>query len=554
MAIAVFVMEVGLNDSIPTYSGGLGILAGDLAYSFADLGIPATFVTLLSRNGYASQKLDAVVGQSDSPQPWDWQSTLTKTKAVVALEMGNRTQKVGAWEYVVKGKTDTRVIFLDTDIPGNDPEFRDATDRLYGGGQSSRLNQDMVLGTGGYRVLKALGLDIEIYHLNESHAAFAVVELLRDFGSADAVRRKCVFTTHTPVAAGNDVFPADSVREAFRNYGWMNWDAEVIDGRISLTKLAGKYSGVTNAVSLKHRFVSRGVIGHDSIAYVTNGVYHRRWVWPTVKSVFDKYIRGWEETPALLAGADSIPPEELGQAHDEAKRALVSFVNQRTGVGFSEGVMTITVAKRFTAYKRNGMILSDTDRLSRIASQRGKIQVVIAGKAHPLDVPAKGILVDVMKKADLLNRGTTGVRVAIMENYGIEMAKLLVAGSDVWLNNPVRPLEACGTSGMKAGMNGVLNLSVYDGWWLEAGIDGVNGWGIGRRAEWADTSGPGEGEDENALYQKLADAVIPLYYNGHERWLEMSKSSIATAGSLFNSYRMARDYVTKVYARAASPK
>jgi len=216
--------------------------------------------------------------------------------------------------------------------------------------------------------------------------------------------------------------------------------------------------------------------------------------------------------------------------------------------------MTITVAKRFTAYKRNGMILSDTDRLSRIASQRGKIQVVIAGKAHPLDVPAKGILVDVMKKADLLNRGTTGVRVAIVENYGIEMAKLLVAGSDVWLNNPVRPLEACGTSGMKAGMNGVLNLSVYDGWWLEAGIDGVNGWGIGRRTEWADTSGPGEGEDENALYQKLADAVIPLYYNGHERWLEMSKSSIATAGSLFNSYRMARDYVTKVYARAAPPR
>lgn len=552
MTIAVFVMEIGLNDSIPTYSGGLGILAGDLAYSFADLGIPATFVTLLSRNGYTSQKLDVSTGQADSPQPWDWRATLTKTGAVATLEVGERTQKVAAWEYAVKGKKTTKVLFLDTDIPGNEPDFVEATNQLYSGGQSSRLLQDMVLGTGGYRVLKALGLNVEVYHLNESHAAFAVVELLRDFHSTEAVRRRCVFTTHTPVAAGNDAFPIGSVREAFRSYRWMDWDGEASDGWVSLSRLAGKYSGVTNAVSLKHKFVSKEVIGHNDIAHVTNGVYHRRWVCPEVNSLFDKHLPGWEETPALLAGAGSIPSEELKKAHGEAKSVLVSFVNKRTALGFAEDVMTVTVAKRFTAYKRNGMLFSDISRLGQIAKEAGHIQVIIAGKAHPMDGPAKKMLVDVMRSAEQLNRDSTGVRVAVMENYDIEMAKLLVSGSDVWLNNPVRPLEACGTSGMKAGMNGVLNLSVYDGWWQEAGIDGVNGWGIGRRTEWADTSGPGAGEDENALYQKLADTVVPLYYGGQDRWTEMSKASIATSGPLFNSYRMARDYVAKVYARAAS--
>jgi starch phosphorylase len=546
-------MEIGLDESIPTYSGGLGLLTGDLAYSFADLGVPATFVTLLSRNGYTSQTLDPNAGQRDTPQPWDWQRLLVDTGVTVDVEIGDRAQKVGAWERRLEGKTETSILFLNTDYQENQQEVRDATDRLYGGRPTTRLIQDMVLGVGGYRILSTLGRKVQIYHLNESHAAFATVELLRDLGGPEGVRKHCVFTTHTPVAAGNDTFPIASVRDAFRKYGWMNWDAEASDGSINLSKLAEKYSGVTNAVSLKHRFVSNGVLGHDGITFVTNGVYHRRWVHPELGAVYDRHIRGWETMPSLLARANAIPTEELWKAHTAVKGALVQAVNQQTNIGFNDESLIVTVAKRFTAYKRNTMILSDPGRLMKISSERGEIQIILAGKAHPMDGPAKAMISDAIQKAALLKRDSKSVRVAVMENYDIDMAKLLVAGSDVWLNNPRRPLEACGTSGMKAGMNGVLNLSVYDGWWLEGGIDGLNGWGIGRRADWGDIGGPAEGEDENDLYVKLADSVLPTFYGKRERWVEMSKASIATIGPHFNSYRMLEDYVTKVYARVSAP-
>jgi glycogen phosphorylase len=549
LTVAVFVMEIGIESRIPTYSGGLGILAGDLVNSFADLGIGATFVTLLSRNGYALQKLSPSEGQNDSPQPWDWRSILTKTASVAKVEIGERTQTVGAWEYKVGGKAEASILFLDTDYPENDAEVREATDRLYGGAQATRLVQDIVLGVGGYRMLKALGRDVQVYHLNESHAAFATVELLRERG-AEGAKRSCVFTTHTPIAAGNDTFPVASVREAFRSYSWVNWDAESVDGVVSLAKVAARHSGVTNAVSLKHKFVSNGVVGLDRIVYVTNGVYHRRWVHPELKKLYDRYIPGWAESPSLLGRAYAIPSEDLRGAHAEAKRALVSFVKERGGVGFEEDALVITVAKRFTSYKRNGMVLGDTDSLGRIASKSGKIQIIVAGKAHPRDDVAKGMLAEAIQKASRVNESVGNVRVAVLENYDIDMAKVLVAGSDVWLNNPRRPLEACGTSGMKAAMNGVLNLSVYDGWWLEGGVEGVNGWGIGRRTEWTDLAGPAEGEDEKDLYTKLAESVVPTYYGQREKWTEMSKSSIATVGPQFNSYRMAEDYLTRVYAHA----
>jgi starch phosphorylase len=545
-------MEIGLDDRIPTYSGGLGILAGDLAFSFADLGLPATFVTLLSRKGYNLQKLDSGAGQVDAPQPWDYTALLSPTEARVEVEIGRAAQRVGAWEYKIHGKSDTSVLFLDTDFPENEKTVRDATERLYGGEIRDRLVQDIILGIGGYRVLKALGRNADTYHLNESHAAFATVELLKDTGGAEATRKRCVFTTHTPIAAGNDVFPLAMVEEAFAEYTSMNWARESIDGSITLSKLAAKYSGVTNSVSLRHRFVSEALLSRDSITYVTNGVYHKRWVHNELKRVYDKHIPGWQDSPSLLVDALGIPGEDLAEAHRGVKKALVAMVNERVGMHFDEGVLTITVAKRVTSYKRNGMILSDPERLRRIASEKGDLQLIVAGRAHPRDAVAKGMLVDIIHKADQLNRGSRNVRVAILENYDIETAKLLVSGSDVWLNNPKRPLEACGTSGMKAAMNGVLNLSVYDGWWLEGGVEGINGWGVGKRADWTDMGGSPEGEDENALYSKLADAVLPLYYRDRQKWTEMSKASIATVGPLFNSYRMVEDYVTRVYSRASA--
>jgi starch phosphorylase len=544
-------MEIGVDNRVPTYSGGMGVLAGDMAYSFADLGLPATFVTLLSRNGYNSQKLDPSVGQLDAPQPWDWGKLLTPTGAKATVEIGERTQSVGAWEYKIRSRTETSVLFLDTDYPENDVEVRDATDRLYDGEPTHRLIQEIILGIGGYRVLKALGRDVGMYHLNESHAAFATIELLRETGSAVETRRKCVFTTHTPIAAGNEVFPLGAVESALRKYDWVNWREESVDGAVNLSRLASKYSGVTNAVSLKHSFVSERVMGHNHITYVTNGVYHRRWVHPEMKKVFNAYIPGWEESPSMLVRAVRIPSDALAQAHSTAKRDLISLVNSAGGPSFQEGPITICMAKRITGYKRNGMILGDPGRLQRMVEGIGGVQLVFAGKTHPRDNVAKEMLAEILRKAEDLNRSTTKVRVAVLENYDIEMAKVLVAGSDVWLNNPRRPLEACGTSGIKAAMNGVLNLSTNDGWWLEGGIEGLNGWGIGKRTEWDDLSESREGEDEGDLYSKLSSVVLPLYYHDQEMWREMQRRSIATVGPLFNSYKMVEDYVSKVYSQAA---
>jgi len=547
---AIFVMEIGLESRIPTYSGGLGVLAGDMAYSFADLGHPATFVTLLSRNGYASQKLDSAAGQIDAPEPWNWKELLSPTGAKATMEIWGRPQTVGAWEYKIKGRAETSVLFLDVDYPENDRGVREATDRLYGGEPNDRLIQEVILGIGGYRVLKALGRAIDMYHLNESHAALATIELLRDSGSAEAARRKCAFTTHTPVAAGNDVFHVEAVEKALKGYSWVNWKEESSDGVVNLTRLASKYSGVTSGVSMKHSFVSERVIGHDHITYVTNGAYHRRWVHPELWKLYDEHLQGWEDTPSLLGGAMNLPSEALSRAHAVAKRSLVSLVNLRYPRHFDESVITICVAKRITGYKRNGMIIGDPEKLQKIAEEKGDVQVVFAGKTHPRDASAKGMLADILRKAELLNSGTRKVRVAVLENYDIEMAKVLVAGADVWLNNPRRPLEACGTSGIKAAMNGVLNLSVNDGWWLEGGIDGVNGWGVGRRTDWPDLGDSVEGEDEASLYSKLSSSVLPVFYQDRERWIDMQKRSIATVGPLFNSYRMVEEYFTKVYARA----
>ena len=551
MIPAIFVMEIGIDSKIPTYSGGLGVLAGDMAYSFADLGIPATFVTLLSRNGYVSQKLDAATGQVDSSEPWDWGRILAPLEPKVGVEVGESSQMVGAWEYRIRGKAETSVLFLNTDYPENDTTFREATDRLYGGEPYHRLLQDIILGVGGYRILKALGRKVDVYHLNESHAAFATIELLRDMGSAAATRSRCAFTTHTPIAAGNDVFPLSTVEETMRRYNWVNWSDESTNGGVNLSRLASKYCGVTNAVSLKHRFVSERVVGHNSIAYVTNGVYHRRWVHGELKRVFDARIPGWEESPTLLVGAVSIPSEELWRAHAATKQLLLSHIENRTGLRLSADVMTVCVAKRITGYKRNGMILSDTERLERIVNEKGAVQIIMAGRTHPKDGNAKGMLGDVVRKADLLNRNGGKVKVAVLENYDIEAAKLLVAGCDVWLNNPRRPLEACGTSGMKAAMNGVLNLSINDGWWLEGGIDGVNGWGFGQRPEWGDLSESNDREDQDALFSKLSSEVLPVYYGDRERWIGMQKRSVATVGPLFNSYKMVEDYVSKVYMRTS---
>jgi starch phosphorylase len=550
MVIANFVMEIGLESEMPTYGGGLGVLAGDFALSLADLGIPAVFVTLLYRKGYASQSLDRAAGQLDSEAPMDPGRFLTPLQKYVDLEMCGRPLRVKAWEYRAKGKGQVPVLFLDTDDSRNDSAARQITHRLYGGDPWYRLEQEMVLGIAGYRMLKALDYNIDVYHLNESHAALLVVELLREYGKREEVRKKCVFTAHTPVPAGYDAFPLAMIKQVFEHYDRVDWDAEATEGRIDLARLALKYSGVTNAVSLKHRYVSERVLEHNQIVYVTNGVHHRRWIHDELKKVYNKHLPGWEETPSLLSGAFNVPSGELASGHAAAKSEMVDMLNNSAPQHFDRDSLTIGLAKRVTAYKRNNLILAKPGRLVEIAEKYGAIQLVFAGKAHPRDDVGKAMIRDIILKGEELRKRSDKVRVVYLENYDIDIAKSLVAGCDLWLNTPRRPLEACGTSGMKAAMNGVLNFSVYDGWWLEGGIEGVNGWGIGKRAAWLDFGEGSDSEDLEDLYGKLSGSILPAYYQNREKWWEMAKNSIATVTPLFNAYRMVENYIARVYSKS----
>ncbi|SNZ14315.1 alpha-glucan family phosphorylase [Hydrogenobacter hydrogenophilus] len=549
--IAYFVMELGLEDRIPTYSGGLGTLIGDTLYSFADLGIPAVCITLLYKKGYTLQKITPHGMQLDFDAFWDYKKILKPIDAEVEVYFGERKQKVRAWEYTIRGKGEIKVIFLDADLPQNDPDIRKLNERLYFDDGLYRLRQEILLGIGGYRVLKALGYNIGVYHQNESHSALLVVELLRELKDVEKVRNKCVFTTHTPVEAGHDKFPIDMIKEELKMYDHINWDEEAIDGFLNLSALAFKYSCKANAVSYKHMFVSQrifqGINAKCELDYVTNGVYHKRWIHPEIKELFDEYIPGWDDNPILLNQVYRIPSELILKKHNKIKNELINYINKNTDAGFSDDVLTIGIARRITAYKRNNLILKDIDRLIYIAEHFGDVQIVFAGKAHPKDTMGKEMIADIISKIKTVKGRTNKLKIAFLENYSIDMAKLLVSGCDVWLNNPKRPYEACGTSGMKAAMNGVINFSTWDGWWLEGGIEGINGWGIGPKPHWLDMSESNDEEDLEDIYGKLAYVILPMYYTNKDEWVHMMENSIATVGPYFNTHRMVSEYISKIY-------
>ena len=547
--IAYFVMELGLEDNMPLYSGGLGTLAGDTLFSYADMDIPAVCVTLLYKRGYNLQKITPHGMQLDFDALWDYKRYLRKIDLEVEIYFGDKKQKVACWEYWVRSKSDVRVLFLDADIEGNDPEIRRLNSKLYFDDGLYRLRQEILLGIGGYRILKALGYPIHVYHMNESHSAFLVVELLKEFGNIEEVRKRCVFTTHTPVPAGHDRFPLDMVKEELKAYNHIDWERESEGGNINLSMLASKYSGKVNAVSYRHKFVTADIFPElgEAIQYVTNGVYHKRWVHEEIQELFNEYIPGWDENPILLQRAHEIPSELLLKKHNKIKSDLINLVNKQTDASFSDDLFTIGIARRVTPYKRNDLILRDIDRLMRIAESVGEIQILFAGKAHPKDGMGKEMIKNIFEKMKLLRERTKAVKVAFLENYGIDMARLIIAGTDLWLNNPKRPYEACGTSGMKAGMNGVLNFSTWDGWWLEGGIEGVNGWGIGPKPSWQDMTESKDEEDLEDLYGKLAYIIIPTYYKHRDEWVRLMKNSIATIGPYFNTHRMVSEYISKVY-------
>ena len=551
--IAYFSMEIALEEGIPTYSGGLGVLAGDMMRSAADLGVPIVAVTLVSRAGYFRQE---IVGgrQLERPEHWDPASRAQRMDCKVAVRIGDHDVWIGAWQYEVASHSDQfapiPVILLDTDLPENRDEDRTLTHYLYGGDATYRLRQEIVLGVGGVRMLNALGLDIQKYHLNEGHSALLTLELLRLRGASDAhgeslqeavatVRRRCVFTTHTPVEAGHDQYPYGLAEQ---------WLAGLVHPRVlhslggpdrlNLTRLALSLCGWVNGVAQRHAEVSRALFPGYEVHAITNGVHATRWTSSPMQALFDRYIPGWAHEPELLVRALRIRDADMAAAHLQARQELLQYVTGMAGAAQLDPTrFTIGFARRMTDYKRPGLLFSDLERLRAIA-RRYPFQVIVAGKAHPRDELGKHHIAAVHAWAQEL---AGSVPVVFVPDYRLDVARRVVAGVDLWLNTPQPPLEASGTSGMKAAMNGVPSLSVLDGWWLEGCDEGATGWAIGDDGDF-DANRHAE-----SLYDKLEHTILPTFYQGGPQWPFIMKSTIARNGSYFNSHRMLRRYVSEAY-------
>jgi len=553
--VAYFSMEIALRPDVPTYAGGLGVLAGDTVRSAADLEIPLVAVTLVSRSGYFRQELDAHGRQIEHPEPWDPAQHATRLSAGVAVPIEGRDVWVSAWLYVVAGRTggEVPVIMLDTDLPFNTREDRGITDRLYGGDAIYRLKQETVLGIAGFRILRALGFDIRKYHMNEGHSALLSLELMRRFAypaelvrpgepsfDLPRVRDMCVFTTHTPVEAGHDKFAYDLVTRVLGDYVDVP-TLKALSGTdaLNMTKLALSLSEYVNGVAERHAETSRRLFPGQLVHAITNGVHPYTWTGASFAALYDSWIPGWRHEPQLLVRADRIPDEAIWHAHGIQKQALLDWIRVRTGTELRVELPTVVFARRMTEYKRPNLLFADVERLRRIARAR-PLQLVLAGKAHPSDEAGKRLIADVHQCLDQVR---DEIRAVYLPDYNMDTALRLVGGADVWLNTPLRPLEASGTSGMKAAFNAVPSLSILDGWWVEGCIDGVNGWSIE-----AGTA-MDAGDDQQSLYRKLEDNLLPLYYDNRQAWIAVMKGAITKSASYFESHRMMRRYVSEAYLR-----
>jgi starch phosphorylase len=567
--LAYFSMEIAISDQIPSFSGGLGVLAGDFLRAAADLSISAIGVSLLYHDGFLRQEIDASGRQIEHPVRWTPSDHLERLDAQVQVEIGGRTITTGVWRRVLVGVDGSSVpiYFLDTRLPQNDPGAQTITDRLYIGNQGQRLCQEAVLGLAGPAMLRQLGYeDIAKYHLNEGHASLVPIALLAErldgvVGDAspatiDSVRKLCVFTTHTPVPAGHDRFTRDVVTEVLGEELAKGLSAIgcLERGSLNMTVLGMSLSGYINAVSHRHGEVARAMFPEFPIEAITNGVHAPTWVGPRAASLFDRHLPRWRHQNTMLRYASCIPLDELRGTHAEAKQDMISEVALRTGVVLDPSTFTLGVARRATPYKRNDLLLSKPDRLRAFVDRLGPLQVIYSGKSHPSDLSGKLLIERIHSLARELHGAVT---VLYLENYGMEIASYLVAGVDAWLNNPVAPHEASGTSGMKAALNGVPSISVLDGWWVEGDVEGVTGWGIGTDLG-AESDGPiGDPEvdsaDADLLYRVLEEKVVPLYYDDPDGFTTVRRATIALNGSFFTAQRMVSEYVDRAYGGALRP-
>jgi starch phosphorylase len=550
--VAYFSMEIAIHPSMPTYSGGLGVLAGDTLRSMADLGVPLVAFSLVHRKGYFQQHLDAAGKQTEDIQPWNPEDFCTEEKARVTVSVEDRIVTVRCWRYDHVGRYGhiVPIYLLDTDVEGNSAWDRGLTDHLYGGDTNYRLQQEIVLGMGGARMASALGHRVNVYHMNEGHAALLTLALLESqlgggpLGAAtetdmEQVRNKCVFTTHTPVPAGHDRF---STEQAIRILGGdRTARLEKLgcfrDGMLNMTLLALRFSRFANGVAMQHAKVSQAMFPEFQIDSITNGVHAPTWVSEAFQTLLDKNIPAWRRDTLHMRNSIDLPEVEILAAHARNKAALLLEVAERTGKVLSPKVLTLGFARRAATYKRATLLFTDPERLAEIATNAGGLQILYAGKAHPQDDPGKALIQQVVAEAAKLSNDL--LQIIYLENYDWKLGALLTAGVDVWVNTPRRPYEASGTSGMKAALNGVPSLSILDGWWIEGCIEGFTGWAI--------EDGADDAAEADSLYKKLETAVVPLYLDAPEKWAHLMRTTVAFNGSYFNTNRMARQYTRNAY-------
>jgi starch phosphorylase len=553
--VAYFSMEIALDPNMPTYSGGLGMLAGDTLRSAADLGAPLVAVTLVYRKGYFRQYLDAQGNQTEQPQQWEPERSLKEVEGRVTVELEARQVTIRAFQYDVHGVDGdvVAVYLLDTNLPENSEEDRRLTDCLYGGDDRYRLSQEVVLGLGGLAMLRKQGQDkVQAYHMNEGHSALLALGLLerrldQSFAGRvkqldlDGIRRMCIFTTHTPVPAGHDQFPRTLALQVLgpERLKLLEQTQALHADALNMTYLALRFSGYVNGVAMRHGEVSRGMFPNYAISAITNGVHALTWTSPAFCELFDQYIPGWRTDNNYLRYAISIPLEDIREAHAKAKSALFAEVRQRTNIILDPKTFTLGFARRASTYKRANLLFQDLDRLRRIARDVGGIQIVYGGKAHPRDEGGKRIIRDVFAGASAIS---DSIRSIYVENYDMYWGRLITSGVDLWLNNPMRPQEASGTSGMKAALNGVPSFSVVDGWWAEGWIEGITGWAIGNTELVEDPA-----SELATLYDKLEREILPMFYGRPQRYTEVMRSAIALNGSFFNTQRMVQQYMANAY-------
>lgn len=603
--MAYFSFEFGIHNSLPVYAGGLGILAGDHCKEASDLGLPLVGVGFMYPQGYFHQHIspdgwqESIYEQLDYRQvPVQGTRTPHGDACLIDVPLNGRDIRVAVWQVQV-GRVP--LYLMDTNVEGNEPWERELSARLYGGDQELRIQQEMVLGIGGVRVLRALGIEPAVWHINEGHGAFVMLERIREFvqqglsfsDAAEVVQATTIFTTHTPVPAGHDAFPFELVEAHFSHY-WgslglerdeflrLGAHEEPWGSAFNMTVLALRLAGFRNGVSQPHREITRqmwhslwpGVDENQApITSVTNGVHLPTWIAPEMDHLYDKYLGPhWverQDDPALWQLVLEIPDHELWAVHQQLKRKLMSFIRERArwqwirgevrpeqvlaaGTLLDPEALTVGFARRFATYKRADLIFHDLPRLKRILQDPWRpVQIIFAGKAHPADEPGQRLIQQVYALAK--DHGLGG-RITFVEDYDMHVARYFVQGVDVWLNTPRRPREASGTSGQKAALNGIPHLSVLDGWWHE-GYNGANGWAIGEDHDYDDPNTQDQAEAET-LYRLLEEEVVPLYYDRDRDdvprgWMQVVKEAICSCAPTFSARRMVKEYTKQMYVPAA---